>query len=379
MAITETLVICPSCGRRHDEPTHFCVDCGTRLPDSGDANQPETEPENGSDKASTKPLRRSKHRMPTGRPPPCHRPRRLSATGRPLTMPPRPTTEPAQTPPPSSAGKRSGRPILIGIALPATLVLVVLGVALYVGGVFGSTGSASPATSNSPASSAPTPSVAARTPTPAPVPTAPSAKPSPSPAVPPVVRAPGVTRRDARGFNITATPKSAASHRPAHAATAVSPAILSQPFAKGSIVDLVQWGPQALPQIASELKDVGANWDRVDLSWAQTEPSKGQFRWGHMDQTVRIANRYGIRLLPVLGYAPKWTQPEDAQGYASFVAAVVKRYGPGTEANLTWFELWNEPTYPTRGPVKRLSRWRTRGTYEPRPQRPRVSRLQSKS
>ena len=304
MAITETLIVCPSCGRRYDEPTHFCVDCGTRLPDSGDANPPETEPENGSDTASTKPLWSVKAPDANWSPPAMPPPPTPVGNWSPPAMPPRPTTETAQTPPPSSAGKRSDRPILIGIALAATLVLVVLGVALYVGGVFGSTGSASPATSNAPASSVPTPSVAAPTPTPAPVPTVPRATPSPSPAVPPVVRAPGVTGRDASGFNITATPKSAASHRPAHAATAVSPAILSQPFAKGSIVDLLQWGPQALPQIASELKDVGANWDRVDLSWAQTEPSKGQFRWGHMDQTVRIANRYGIHLLPVVGYAP---------------------------------------------------------------------------
>ena len=67
-----------------------------------------------------------------------------------------------------------------------------------------------------------------------------------------------------------------------------------------------------------------------------------------MDATVRIANRYGIHLLPVLGYAPRWTRPEDARGYARFVAAAVRRYGPGTKANLTWFELWNEPTYEYR-------------------------------
>ena len=71
-----------------------------------------------------------------------------------------------------------------------------------------------------------------------------------------------------------ATPKSAASHGSAHATAAVSPAVLSQPFAKGSIVDLVQWGPKARPRIASELAHVGANWDRVDLSWAQVEGSR---------------------------------------------------------------------------------------------------------
>ena len=202
MAITETLIVCPSCGRRYDEPTHFCVDCGTRLPDSGDASPPETEPENGSDTASTKPLWTVEAPDAKWSPPATPPPPTPVGNWSPPAMPPRPTTEPAQASPPSSAGKRSDRPILIGIALAATLVLVVLGVALYVGGVFRSTGPASPATSNAPASSVPTPSVAAPTPTPAPVPTVPRATPSPSPAVPPVVQAPGVTGRDASGFNV---------------------------------------------------------------------------------------------------------------------------------------------------------------------------------
>lgn len=31
MAIADKLLVCPSCRRRYDEPTPFCVDCGTRL------------------------------------------------------------------------------------------------------------------------------------------------------------------------------------------------------------------------------------------------------------------------------------------------------------------------------------------------------------
>ena len=93
------------------------------------------------------------------------------------------------------------------------------------------------------------------------------------------------------------------------------------------------------------MSTLGASWARIDLGWADVEKSPGVYDWSHIDADMAAAAREGLHVLPVVGYAPSWTQPEDAQGYASFVAAVVKRYGPGTSANLTWFELWNEPNY----------------------------------
>lgn len=72
----------------------------------------------------------------------------------------------------------------------------------------------------------------------------------------------------------------------------------------------------------------------------------GVYDWSGFDAIVADARADGVSLLPVLSYAPSWTTPEDASGYASFVAAAVARYGPGTPANLGWFELWNEPYFP---------------------------------
>ena len=105
------------------------------------------------------------------------------------------------------------------------------------------------------------------------------------------------------------------------------------------------WGTEAVPQIASEMTSLGVNWAREDLSWSDVEPHPGVFDWSTFDQTVAAAQANGITILPIVGYAPSWTSPTDAAAYAAFVKAAVERYGPGTAANLRWWELWNEPYF----------------------------------
>jgi hypothetical protein len=118
-----------------------------------------------------------------------------------------------------------------------------------------------------------------------------------------------------------------------------------QPFVKGVDTNLLGWGPAAEPQIAGEITTVGAHWAREDLNWSKIEPQRGVFDWSSFDQMLAIARANGITILPVAGYAPSWTTPESSADYAAFIAAAVARYGPGTEANLQWWELWNEPYY----------------------------------
>ncbi len=116
-----------------------------------------------------------------------------------------------------------------------------------------------------------------------------------------------------------------------------------EPFVKGIVTNIQGWGVSAMPQIASEMTTLGVNWAREDLSWADTEPQKGVFDWSSFDQMVSAAKAEGITVLPLVGYAPSWTSPSNATEYAAFVKAAVERYGPGTSANLQWWELWNEP------------------------------------
>ena len=121
------------------------------------------------------------------------------------------------------------------------------------------------------------------------------------------------------------------------------------PFVRGVNVDPAGWGPRADSGISSEIRNLGAGWARVDFDWSDTAKAPGIYDWSEIDARVRAAAQEGIHLLPVLGHAPSWTGPADAQAYADFVAAAVRRYGPGTSANLTWFELWNEPNYTWGG------------------------------
>ncbi len=116
-----------------------------------------------------------------------------------------------------------------------------------------------------------------------------------------------------------------------------------EPFVKGIDTNLQGWGPEATPQIASEMRTLGVDWAREDLEWSKVEPQPGVFDWSSFDQTVSAAEANGITILPIVGYAPSWASPTDAADYAAFVKAAVERYGPGTNANLRWWELWNEP------------------------------------
>jgi hypothetical protein len=119
-----------------------------------------------------------------------------------------------------------------------------------------------------------------------------------------------------------------------------------EPFVKGIVTNIQGWGVSAVPQIASEMTSLGVNWAREDLAWSAVESKKDVFNWSSFDQMVSAAEAKGITVLPIVGYAPSWASPNDATDYAAFVKAAVERYGPGTSANLTWWELWNEPYAP---------------------------------
>ncbi|MGH2880672.1 MAG: beta-galactosidase [Solirubrobacteraceae bacterium] len=118
-----------------------------------------------------------------------------------------------------------------------------------------------------------------------------------------------------------------------------------EPFVKGVDTNLQGWGVEALPTIASEMSTLGVNWAREDLSWSDSEPQPGVFDWSSFDKIVYAAQARGITILPIVGYAPSWANTSDAGDFAAFVKAAVQRYGPGTRANLPWWELWNEPYY----------------------------------
>jgi hypothetical protein len=116
------------------------------------------------------------------------------------------------------------------------------------------------------------------------------------------------------------------------------------PFVKGIDANLSGEGNND-PEDITEMRSLGVSWTREDLPWSEVEPQKGVFNWSSFDRLVKVTKEFGISVLPIVGYAPSWTSPTNAAAYAEFVAAAVARYGPGTSANIQWWELWNEPYF----------------------------------
>lgn len=121
------------------------------------------------------------------------------------------------------------------------------------------------------------------------------------------------------------------------------------------------WGtPMASSETVAAPPGVG--WVRERFDWNLIEPAPGQYDWSDVDQLELTTARRGVNVLPLLSRAPAWaeptwdTVPADPSAYASFVAKVVARYGPGGELWAAhpeladqapaYFELLNEPYYP---------------------------------
>jgi polysaccharide biosynthesis protein PslG len=90
----------------------------------------------------------------------------------------------------------------------------------------------------------------------------------------------------------------------------------------------------------------GARWVRVDLLWSSIEThGPGHRNWSKFDAIVDAADRYGLKLLPIVAYVPPWASDSgelwaypDSEPFEAFFAAALRRY-PQIQA----WELWNEP------------------------------------
>lgn len=147
---------------------------------------------------------------------------------------------------------------------------------------------------------------------------------------------------------------------PQLAAAGCSPAKKSRaaPLRVGINANTQGYGDKA-GQEQDRVAPLGVGWLREDFSWSVIQPEEGRYDWGHYDRVLLEAARRGLRVLPLLASAPGWAEPTantipaDPRDYASFVAHVVRRYGPGgalwrDHAALagcapTHFEIWNEP------------------------------------
>jgi hypothetical protein len=119
----------------------------------------------------------------------------------------------------------------------------------------------------------------------------------------------------------------------------------------GLVTDLT-WGASSSDQEREYglLSDLGARWIRVEVNWAELEPSRGAYHQWSLDQVdaaVRRNRAAGRRVVLMIGKAPQWasgssdqgTPPRDPADYASVVRFLAARYaGDG----IAGYEIWNE-------------------------------------
>ena len=125
------------------------------------------------------------------------------------------------------------------------------------------------------------------------------------------------------------------------------------------------------PQSSGTAKDydlmaeAGIKSVRQPLIWAAVEPENPAYserQWGYFDHEVKLAANAGMEIFPFLVNSPGWVAAEgidlpvatawQRRAWASFVRAVVRRYGVGgsfwrEEEDLPYvpmrrFEIWNE-------------------------------------
>jgi hypothetical protein len=107
-------------------------------------------------------------------------------------------------------------------------------------------------------------------------------------------------------------------------------------------------GPQTglTDRDAEYMKAGGVESVRWPLPWGAIQPTaKGGYHWEGFDEIVEIATRHGLQVLPFVYSTPRWISPQYTtlpvnnakarNAWTAFLAAAVKRYGPGGE-------FWNE-------------------------------------
>ena len=91
------------------------------------------------------------------------------------------------------------------------------------------------------------------------------------------------------------------------------------------------------------MRDAGIKRVRCDFTWAATEPKAGEWNFERLDNVVSDAERYGLRILPILDYGPnqnayRGTAWENLDAWLRYAKTVVARY----KGKLDVVEVWNE-------------------------------------
>jgi hypothetical protein len=95
------------------------------------------------------------------------------------------------------------------------------------------------------------------------------------------------------------------------------------------------------------VRDIGAQWVRLTISWADVEQTKGSYSaLSQYDSAITKAANSGARIVVTVYQSPTWASgrtdpdspPADPQDYANFMRFAATRWGDRVDA----WEIWNE-------------------------------------
>jgi hypothetical protein len=104
-------------------------------------------------------------------------------------------------------------------------------------------------------------------------------------------------------------------------------------------------GAQFHQQTFDKVNDAGFSWIRLQVTWGDLEPRRGQYQFGHLDRIVDQARANDLRIVASVVKAPRWATgdgtdgiPSDVRPYEMLMERLARRYAGRIEA----YEIWNE-------------------------------------
>ena len=113
---------------------------------------------------------------------------------------------------------------------------------------------------------------------------------------------------------------------------------------------------ESTPQILRRVQQLGVNWAKIEVYWADVEPTATVFAFEDLDALITGLDRLGIQILLNVYGAPEWSRrsytsqlnsllrantgpPENLKDFGNFMSALAARYAGIIDA----YEIWKSP------------------------------------
>lgn len=131
---------------------------------------------------------------------------------------------------------------------------------------------------------------------------------------------------------------------------------------------------QSTPEVLRRVEQLGVNWAKIEVSWADVEPFATDFAFDSLDALIAGLDQLGIQILLNVYGAPEWSRgsytrhlnsllransgpPENLELFADFMNVLAMRYAGIVDAYEIWkspnlLKYWTAPVYegpPTMG------------------------------